>query len=112
MLLLDGVVGDKGEANSLDDDVDAAPPSKDESETSVYRSANPGTRCSRLSKAIHVWYRPEAALAERLAALLKAATGESMPLLGPPSELEDEPANEVNERSAMLGRAAWPRLPG
>jgi len=69
-----------------------------------------------LSRAIQVWYNPEAAFADRLAALLTAATGESMPLMPllrpaePPSELEDEPANEVNERSAMLGRDAWPRL--
>lgn len=60
---------------------------------------------------MQVWYSPEAAFADRLAALLMAATGESMPLALPPGrELEDEPANEVNERSAMLGRDAWPRL--
>lgn len=51
------------------------------------------------------------AFADLLAALLMAATGESMPLLPPiPRELDDEPANEVNERSAMLGRDAWPML--
>lgn len=109
ILLLEGAVGDKGDGNSLVDaekGTAALEESKEVSGASIYRSANPGTRARRLSNAMHVWYSPEAAFADRLAALLMAATGESMPLLPPPSELEDEPANEVNERSAMLGRDA------